>query len=219
MSRVWRTPGLAALLAGSGLWAGLYLGRVGYSGRFVYGFLLWNLFLAWVPWLLSLPVAWAITHRRRSVGIVALLAWVAFLPNAPYVITDFLHLTVRSPVPLWYDVLLLGTASITGLLAGAFSLRRVEESLDGRVHPWLLQAGVWVVILASGFGIYLGRFERWNSWDVLVHPMSLGQSLLNMPTPRAAVVTAACAGLLGVAYLAVRHQGRGWVNDPESGRD
>lgn len=204
MRRALASHGLASLLAGSVLWTGLYAGRVGYSGRFIYGFLLWNLFLAWVPWLLSLAVAGAVRRRHRGAAVLALVTWVAFLPNAPYVITDFLHLRLRSPVPLWYDVLLLGTASVTGLLAGALSLRRVEEALEGRVDPRLLRVGVWLVILAAGFGIYLGRFERWNSWDLVLHPLSLSRSLLRVPSLRAVVVTAACAGLLGITYLAVR---------------
>ncbi|MCA9609108.1 MAG: DUF1361 domain-containing protein, partial [Myxococcales bacterium] len=161
-------------------------------------------FLAWVPWLLAMAAGAALGRRRRGMGAVLLLAWVAFLPNAPYVITDFLHLSVRSPVPLWYDVLLLGTASLTGLLAGAFSLRRVESALDGHVDPRVRFAGLALVILAAGFGIYLGRFERWNSWDLLIHPIALLRSLATGPSPRALVVTAACAGLLGVTYLGVR---------------
>lgn len=212
MTRTLCSNGFLSLAAGSFLWAGLYAGRVSYSGHFMYGFLLWNLFLAWVPWLLAMGAGAALTRGRRVAGALLLLAWIAFLPNAPYVITDFLHLARRTPVPLWYDVLLLGTASLTGLLAGAFSLRRVEEALDGRVDRRLRVAGLALVILAAGFGIYLGRFERWNSWDLLVHPLALLRSLATTPSPRALVVTSACAGLLGVTYLGVRPSGGRWID-------
>lgn len=204
MTRTLSTHGFLALAAGSLLWSGLWLGRVYYSGHLLYGFLVWNLFLAWVPWLLAMAAGAAIARGWRVASASLLLAWIVFLPNAPYVITDFLHLSVRSPVPLWYDVLQLGTASLTGLLAGAFSLRRVEQAFDGRLDPRLRAAAVALVILAAGFGIYLGRFERWNSWDLVLHPLALLRSLAAGPSPRALVVTAACAGLLGVAYLGVR---------------
>lgn len=204
MRRALFAPGLATLLAGSVLWAGLYAARVGYSGRLVYAFLVWNLFLAWVPWLLASFAATALARGRRGVAALALGAWLLFLPNAPYVLTDFLHLRARAPVPLWYDVLLLGTAALTGLFAGAYSLVRVETALEARVDPRLVRLGIAAVILLSGFGIYLGRFERWNSWDLLLSPLELLASVLAAPSPRAMVVTAACAGLLGVAYLGVR---------------
>ena len=196
--------GFFALVAGSLLWCALYGARIHYSGRLLYGFLLWNLFLAWVPWLLAAAVERALERGPRVAVILATGAWLVFLPNAPYVITDFLHLRLRSPVPLWFDVLLLGTASLTGLLAGALSLRRVERALSGKLDGRVLHAGLWLAIALSGFGIYLGRFERWNSWDLLLHPLSVLASVTHLLDRRALVVTFACAGLLGVAYLGVR---------------
>jgi uncharacterized membrane protein len=196
--------GFFALVAGSLLWCVLYAARIHYSGRLLYGFLIWNLFLAWVPWLLAIAVARSVERGHRSVAVLTTGAWLVFLPNAPYVITDFLHLRARSPVPLWFDVLLLGTASLTGLLAGAFSLRRVEHALSGRLDARLLHGGLWLAIALSGFGIYLGRFERWNSWDLLLHPSAVLASVTQLLHLRALVVTFACAGLLGVTYLGVR---------------
>lgn len=204
MKRALTSHGFASIVGGSLLWCALYGARVVYSGRFVFGFLVWNLFLAWVPWILALGLERAVVRRWRFVAIGLALAWVLFLPNAPYVITDFVHLHPRHPVPLWFDVFLLGTASLTGLLAGAFSLRRVEEAIECRLSPSARALGLGLTIALSGFGIYLGRFERWNSWDLLLHPLELVKSLLHVPSLRAVVVTAACAGLLGVTFLAVR---------------
>ena len=201
--RTLTSHGLPSLMLGSALYCGLYLGRVHYAQVFTYGFLLWNLFLAWIPWLLAVGVEAALRRQRRVLAVGLMGTWFVFLPNAPYVLTDFLHLRVRTPVPLWYDVLLLGTAALTGLLAGALSLRRIADALAGRLPPLTVTAGLWTAIAASGFGIYLGRFERLNSWDVLLDPAQVMACFGGVFQARAAVVTLACAGLLGVAYLGV----------------
>jgi len=198
--------GLSSLVLGSALWCALYGARVFTSGRFIYGFLLWNLFLAWVPWVLALAADSALRRGWRVVAVGLVAGWIAFLPNAPYVLTDFLHLRSRAGVPLWFDVLLLGTASLTGLLAGAFSLRRMEDALDERLPTWLVRGGLALAIVAAGFGIYLGRFERLNSWDLVLHPLEVLARVLEAPGRRALVVTVACAGLLGTTYLAVRER-------------
>jgi len=195
--------GLPSLLLGSAAWCALYLARVHYCGHFTYGFLVWNLFLAWVPWALALAVEQAVRRDWKALALPLMLGWVLFLPNAPYVLTDFVHLRLRSPVPLWFDVLMLGTAALTGLLAGAFSLRRIEDSFRGKINPWLLRAGLWSTIVAAGFGIYLGRFERLNSWDLFVEPSEVLRSLSHLLQPRALVVTLACAGLLGITYVGI----------------
>ncbi len=195
--------GLASLLLGSSTWCALFVARVYYCGHFTYGFLVWNLFLAWVPWLLALGVDHTLRRRWDGAALPLGIAWVLFLPNAPYVLTDFVHLRARSPVPLWFDVLLLGTAALTGLLAGAFSLRRVEDALQGRVEPRLLRVGLWATIVAAGFGIYLGRFERLNSWDLLLTPSDVLLCAAHVLEPRALVVTLACASLLGITYVGI----------------
>lgn len=197
----------AALLGGALLFAGMLAARVFHSREGVYGFLVWNLFLAVVPWLAAVGLErWV---ARRSAGLSCLVAallggvWLLFLPNAPYLITDLVHLRARPPVPLWYDVLMLGSAALTGLLAGAFSLRRVQRAVAASLGSIAGYATVLVALPAAGFGIYLGRFARLNSWDLVLHPGTVLAEIAAAGSPRAAVSTLATAALFAVAYLAV----------------
>src|SRR5690606_5009462 len=118
--------------------------------------------------------------------------WLVFLPNAPYLVTDFVHLRPRPGAPLWYDSALLGTAALVGLAAGGLSLRAVHgwvSERHGTPSGLVLLAASMV---ASGLGIYLGRFERWNTWDLVMRPDAVLSSVLALasdPHPRAVVVT------------------------------
>src|SRR6185503_17284547 len=92
--------------------------RILLSNELTYIFLAWNLFLAWIPFALSQKLS-KLNNRWKILFITAL--WLLFLPNAPYIITDFLHLKQRTPIPYWYDILLLFSASLNGLLLGILS--------------------------------------------------------------------------------------------------
>jgi len=144
--------------------------RVAYSDTPYYTFLIWNLFLAWIP-LVFAYLAYAFSVRRSILYLLVPLfaiVWLAFFPNAPYIITDVQHLANGwSGVPIWYDVLLLIWFSWTGLLLGIVSLYLMQEVVKktfGKIAGWLL---VFSVSLLSSVGVYLGRFLRWNSWDIL----------------------------------------------------
>jgi uncharacterized membrane protein len=147
-------------------------GRVYLSGTWIYLFLVWNLFLAWIPYLLSLWISHL--HQRRPQRwwylLLPSLVWLAFFPNAPYIVTDFLHLHGRPSIPVWYDIGLLSVFAWTGLFLGTFSLRAMQslvKTFVGSALSWVFVAGV---VSLSGIGIYLGRFLRWNSWDLFLHP-------------------------------------------------
>ncbi len=168
-----REPGLIIpLCVLSMLCAIMVIARVWYSDYIHYMFLCWNLILAWVPFLLALAI-YECHHKKvhRSVLIALGVLWLLFFPNAPYIVTDFLHLGWRpGGVPLWFDVALLTSFAWTGLLLGLLSLYLVQTVLNARVGE---AAGWFFVVLAnllSGFGIYIGRFLRWNSWDILTSP-------------------------------------------------
>ena len=173
-----RLAALAALVVSSGFAVALVLLRLVWTGELHYANLFWNLFLAWIPFVLSLVVyarAKAGASLRLLVPLGAL--WLVFFPNAPYLITDLKHLGPGGSVPLLYDVLLLSTAAWTGLLLGLTSLfliHAVARRLLGAVNAWALVVGV---LSLSSFGIYLGRVQRWNSWDVLVHPFPLAEQI------------------------------------------
>ena len=163
---------MVASLAGLSLFVvGMLAVRMLYTGTSVHGWLAWNLFLAWVPFLLAL-----LLYERARAGaswrvLLPLgLLWLAFFPNAPYLITDLKHLGHGAQVPVLYDVLLLSAAAWLGLLLGLSSLflvHAIARRLVGALDAWAL---VVAVLALSSFGIYLGRVQRWNSWDVVVHP-------------------------------------------------
>jgi uncharacterized membrane protein len=112
-------------------------------------------------------------------------AWLAFLPNAFYIVTDLMHLAPRPPVPLWWDILCVQSFVWNGLLLGFVSLYWVQERVErrlGRVGGW---AFALAVLWLCGVGVYLGRELRWNSWDLVRSPGELlGQlaSLVRHPT-------------------------------------
>lgn len=188
----------------------LFAGRAYLSRTWTFYFLLWNLFLAWIPYLGSLMATWL--HQRFPRQWWALLlpgvVTVAFFPNAPYIVTDFLHLVERPPVPLWYDIGLLASFALTGLYLGTYALRILQIIVTawvGRVLGWIFAL---VVIGLSGMGIYVGRFLRWNSWDLLTQPRAIFYDLavrLRYPWnyPDTYGVTLLFAALLLIFYLAV----------------
>lgn len=172
------------LALATGLASALLLGRMRLSGTATYSFLFWNMLLAWIPYLVSLALLAMRRHAPGSRWTLALLAmiWFCFLPNAPYLITDLMHLRYNAEVPLIYDVGMLASAAWTGSFLAVASLRMVQ-SLVGQAYGALVSwVFVLVVIGCSGFGIYLGRVLRWNSWDVVMNPGAVLADVL----PRAA---------------------------------
>jgi uncharacterized membrane protein len=164
---------LASLAFSSAICAALLAGRMVYSESLMYGFLAWNLFLAWLPMLCSLFAYNAYKRRSRLSWLVVAgcaLAWLLFFPNAPYILTDIMHLKARADAPLWFDVLLVIAFAWTGLFLGLVSLSLMQALVRraaGAVASWGFALGVLSI---SGVGIYIGRFLRWNSWDVFISP-------------------------------------------------
>jgi uncharacterized membrane protein len=177
-----------ALLGGASVFSvGLYRFRGFWYEETGFTFLIWNLFLAWIPLLLAYT-AWVFSLRRKWLFVVIPLiafVWLIFLPNAPYIITDFTHLADPRPdVPIWFDVMMLMWFSWTGLLLGIVSLYLMQDIVHREFGRW---AG-WIMVLAvsalSGLGVYIGRFVRWNSWDILTSPGDiLGQFVSSAQDP------------------------------------
>jgi uncharacterized membrane protein len=161
-----------ALALSSMLAVGMIIARVLRAQDGAYIFLIWNLFLAWAPYGWSL---WAAAIQRRYPRewwrlLLPGALWLLFFPNAPYIITDFVHLYTRPPVPLWYDIGLLAAFAWSGCFLAVVSLQimqRLVRQYCGALISWLF---VGASIGLSGLGVYLGRFERWNSWDLLLSP-------------------------------------------------
>jgi len=162
------------LLTGAGL--SLLITRGLLTGNWWFFIMLtWNLFLAWFPLgvVLVLRDLRAAGFRQTWLLIAGLAGWLAFVPNAPYIITDLFHIKNLQDSLLWFDTMTLFLFALTGLLAGLYStllVHRMIRPLTGWGLAWLLMIGCQ---LLSGFGIYLGRFGRWNSWHILTRPSSL----------------------------------------------
>jgi uncharacterized membrane protein len=154
---------------------GLLAGRVWLADSWMYRFLAWNLFLAWVPYLCSL---WAALIRRRwPRGLWRLVVpggvWLVFFPNALYLLTDFVHLRPRPPIPLWYDLALIASFAWAGCFLAVASLYRMEELVKAALGMAASRLFVLGAAALCGLGVYLGRFLRWNSWDLLVSPHAI----------------------------------------------
>ena len=149
--------------------------RIVLTGQLNYIFLAWNLFLAWIPFAISQNIE-NVTNRLKTFFLIGL--WLLFLPNAPYIITDFLHLKPRPPIPYWYDILLLFSASLNGLLLGILSLLSVEKFLARRYGNRITGLLILSSFFLCAFGIYMGRYLRWNSWDILVNPLGIAGDIL-----------------------------------------
>lgn len=164
-----------ALLVASAVSLGLVAARILWTGRWQYAFLPWNLFLAWLPLGFALMAydAYQIGTTRNWRFWAYATAWLLFFPNAPYIFTDIIHLSSRGFGHFWIDLVLVLLCALTGLVLGFVSLflmQSVARRSLGRTGSWIFIA---LVAGLSGFGIYLGRFLRFNSWDVLFRPFAL----------------------------------------------
>lgn len=201
-----RTRGLVPAVLASAVALSLVVWRVAWWQRATFVYLPWNLALAWVPYLASLA---ADVAERRARGLVLPLGalWLLFLPNAPYLLTDFVHLRPRPGVPVWFDIALLAANAAAGWLLGLLSLdtwRARWAARWGRAASWL---GVALVSALCGYGVYLGRVPRWNSWDVWRAPGVLLEDVVSHLAAPAAhpglvLITALFAALMLASTVA-----------------
>ena len=194
---------LVMLGVASALCVGLMVTRVCVAWKLTHCYLVWNLILAWMPLLFAL-LAWRNKDTKWKLLTYGTL-WLLFFPNAPYLVTDLLHLREKPPVPLWFDIILLQSFIWLGLLLGFVSLHSMQQLVArniGSRGSWFF---VFVVVSLTGFGMYLGRVERWNSWDAIVSPVDLGRDVLSLLFPprrrMAGVFTILHSAFLLVAYL------------------
>ncbi len=225
--RPYRPLSLALLAASIGCLLMIAL-RVLVTGHIRYVFLLWNLFLAWIPYALALLLrrvaagpAWPssaagpFARVKLLAGAIGLL-WLFFYPNAPYILTDFIHV-IRTPSDaafrnpfitdtalLWYDILLNSAFAFVGHIIGLISLLVVHRTIRERAGSrpaWIFVAAATVL---GGYGIYLGRFERFNSWQVFSDPpATLRVALVNLINLKAVLFSLAFAFFIFLTYLIV----------------
>lgn len=164
------------LLLSIGFTISLLTVRFMVTGELTYFFYPWNLLLAILPYLFS--------RRLRSVkagitGWLFLTCWLLFFPNAPYLITDVFHFEERKPVPQWYDLILVISGAWNGLMLGIISLMQVEQFLRVYIRPKTVQLLCVLLVLLCGYGVYIGRYWRFNSWDVITQPGALLRASAN----------------------------------------
>lgn len=199
-----RANGFYPVAACSALGVAMVLARGAIIGERGFLFMIWNLFLAWLPFAFALPLAVLPARRGHGWRLLPLFAaWLLFLPNAPYMVTDLLHLRGLAGSPYWYDATLLFVFAWTGCLLGFHSMAIVHR----RVEAWLGRFAGWTFVataaLLTGFGIYLGRFLRWNSWDAVTRPGALLEDVAErLLQPRAHPQTWAVTLLFGAFVLA-----------------
>jgi uncharacterized membrane protein len=175
-----RTAVYALLGLGSAMCVALVAGRGIYSHTHHFETLVWNLFLAWIPLVLSAVIYRVATRRgdlARWILVPVAIVWLLFFPNAPYIVTDLVHLgQYHDNVPAWYDVMLVAWFAWNGLLLGVVSLRLMQEIV---AHARGSRVGwVFVVLVTAmgSIGIYVGRFLRFNSWNVFQAPLTLADT-------------------------------------------
>jgi uncharacterized membrane protein len=165
----------------------------------------WNLFLSWIP----LIAAFFINNLTRRFGrlpisvIMVSLFWLAFFPNAPYMITDLAHLTVDYQRDLtWHDTIMLFCYAEVSLFNGLVSLYWIHQTWR-RVFSKRISTTLLLLSLPlAGYGVYLGRIKRLNSWDIMNDPWHTIENLFQSMLDRTALVISLEIGLLlGVLYL------------------
>ncbi|HYF80830.1 MAG TPA: DUF1361 domain-containing protein [Symbiobacteriaceae bacterium] len=172
---------LAYLLC-SALCSAMVLYRYAVTGKTTYAWLVVpNLVLAWMPFgfALAIELGRGLGWRSRGAYLVLGGLWLLFFPNAPYIVTDLIHLVyIKDAVSIYFDIALVALAALTGLGLAFHSLGMVHDWVEraaGRVAGWAFVAAIWGL---SSVGIYLGRVERWNSWDALRSPLLIFEHLL-----------------------------------------
>ncbi len=171
------------------------------------GFLAWNLFLAWIPVPLAFWLRFELKKRPWMTwqNLLITFTWLLFLPNSFYVITDALHLTFSEPSYLIFDIALIFSIIVNSMILGYISVFMVHRQLLIRHTALKAHQLISGVFFLSGFGIYLGRYLRWNSWDVLASPFGLIFDLSEIiihpfANWQAYSTTLVYAGLIGVFY-------------------
>jgi len=194
--------------------------RVAVSESPMFLFLNWNLFLAFIPWFLSSVLIVYPKLQEKKIAVIALLCtWLLFFPNAPYILTDLFHLKHALSMPMWFDLLLILSFAWVGLLFGFMSLWDIERILKrylvkSRLKGFLryrLSVPIFssALLFVGSFGIYLGRYLRWNSWDIIAEPFALiydiGDRFINpFEHPRTWGVTLFMGLFLNLVYWSLR---------------
>lgn len=146
--------------------------RIKLNKSFFYLFLVWNVFLAIIPYTITMYLNTKTNINKYKLGFW-FLVWLAFLPNAPYIVTDLIHIRVGNDTLLWLDVLVVLSFALTGLLLFYLSIFDMQKILASSFKRLPIATLTLIIVFLCGFGVYLGRFLRYNSWEIISNPQVL----------------------------------------------
>lgn len=169
--------------------------RIVYTGELKYMYLIWNVVLVWVAWLLGVWFLYSVKNAwQKWQKITLFIAWLGFLPNTFYMLTDMVHPVLnydRIPgfhgsnfgsVPngtmILFDIGLVGLGVWVGWYLGVVSLSDAHQFFEKRFGRFRAVLYTQIIIAASSFAIYLGRTPRLNTWDLLVRPWVVVQTVV-----------------------------------------
>lgn len=170
-----QNPFLLALVLLFSFNFGLTIFRIAYTGGGYFLFLIWNLFLAFIPFVFIQMALWFEKHKLPNLGILGIAALsLLFLPNSPYIMTDLFHLKYwKHSAPLWFDTMMIFSYAATGIVLFYATLLGMEKLLKKYLPASIVGFSMLIIIFLNAFGIYLGRYMRFNSWDIISNPMGL----------------------------------------------
>jgi uncharacterized membrane protein len=192
-----------ALAAAGVLGIMMLLARIVYTGELLHSQLVWNLYLAWVPLFFAYILMKSGDLSNQKIKLYTLVfMWLLFFPNAPYIITDFIHVRNTTGNLLILDSILVFTFAFTGLGAGLLSLHWVYQSMKLHYPKRKAQIIMLASVILCGYGVFLGRSLRWNSWDIFTNPMPLlKDSIFHLNDKVAIAMTFLFSSLLLTGYF------------------
>jgi len=185
----------------------LILLRVKFTQSITYMFLIWNLFLAGIPYAISQLTKRSSWFKNATVLLIGILTiWLLLLPNAPYIITDLIHLNHINSNLIWFDALLIFLFAANGLLLAILSMVDVYVIIKEKWNTIVASFCIVFISFLTGFGIYLGRYLRWNSWELFTQPNNLFQDIItSLQNTKAVGVTVSMACLLLLLFTSYLH--------------
>lgn len=142
-------------------------------------FLIWNLFLAFLPYLfISFLKMQTVIQKSKIKTIILLLLWLLFLPNSFYILTDLIHLTRSNNHLIWFDLVVISSYALIGFTLGIVSMIEFEDFIKMYIPQIITNLIIPAICFLCGIGIYLGRVLRFNSWDIMSNPLEIGRALV-----------------------------------------
>ena len=157
----------------------LLMVRIKLNKSFFYLFLIWNVFLAIIPFAITMYLS-----SKQNIStfklIVWLIIWLAFLPNAPYIVTDLIHIKTGNNTLLWLDILVVLSFALSGLFLFYLSIIDMQNLVKSKFEKIPIATLTFGILFLCGFGVYLGRFLRYNSWEIISNPHVLISDVFNI---------------------------------------